>query len=491
MITRLRGTWIFLFGVLVGVALSGIAVFAFMSIDDRQAREVFEKSADTVGAENAHTDVATPPLADRSEDAVSTVDPQPPETPTETDSEEEAFVDQYEDAASAWDALIAEFAGNLRLIRGEKYRLLIELATARQEEEGLNGIHAVGNSLLEDDYLWRSVLGSVLDKIVDTDPNYAFDAAISLRPDDKNDRLSWGVVNDWAEFDPRAAFARVLSIDFDTGLRERLLSLAMDRWAYKDPLEMLGNIDRVPKELVNRGVEEVFSRLAKRSPGDAAVHVGAIQDASGKQVAVKEIVDVWLKRDVTRAISWIRSSQELEGFRQEVLGRALKDIARTDPSKAVDLALEQPIQKSEIGLEANVIRNVSYYDIDEAMSLLPKVRLGATKVEVCDALAASLIGHGKVERALDLARELPEESRDRHHQRVVSLWARTKPVEVAEKIDKLPLGERKPRVAFNALIGDHLDLDLSNEQREKLKSKLTPEMLEEYEEFERKRNVSE
>lgn len=395
---------------------------------------------------------------------------------------------EFQDAVGSWDKFMDEHAEDIPDIEEEQLALLHRIALARVKNEGVEAFHSISESLHDDDVRF-GVLGHLLEEMVQSDPQLAFDAAIGLDRDEGR-TLVWDVVLNWSASDAKSALDHSTSADIEDDLRLQLQEAVIRSWAARTPDAILGNVEQLPEELRIFGRQEALSSLARSAPETAALQIGSVRDIESRRITATAIARSWLRRDVSEAIGWVQTSPELDEIRRDVLVEVLQDLAERNPTLAFDTALQHPIQDSEVGLEASVIARVASSDVDEALNLLQEVRSGPTKTAACTSIGSTLARNGELARAMSLIRQLPESSQDFYTGTVVVTWSMTNPTKVTEQIDQLPSDELKAQAALMALSANHEQKKLSKDQVETLKTYMSEQMLELFEQMRHTMSIS-
>ena len=379
--------------------------------------------------------------------------------------------DDIEDPASAWDEFIAKHSAGLIEINTEERELLHRISVARVEKEGIEAFRSISESL-EDAEVRFWVLDRLFEETVRSQPQLAFDAAVELRRDAGRTFLR-KVAMDWSGSDPATVLERTIDADWDELELRQLRKAVVREWAVREPASLLAVSDQLPNELQSYGQLEAIRMLARQEPDSAALFLSKIQNRMNKRKAAKDIARSWIERNVVEAVEWVQSSPELEECRREVLIDVLNVLAVRDPSRAFEIALEQPVQEFGVGLEVSVIEKLVVNDLDLAFDLLSEVREGTSKFAAVSSVGTAFADSGNMNKALELAIELPIASRSMYLSTAVAMWGIANPKIVFEDIDMLPSAKLKSRAAMMALTGNSRKEVLSKEQVDVLKTYLS------------------
>lgn len=398
------------------------------------------------------------------EEAGENIDPHAGSVDTSQSSTHEFLQDPVAD----WDKFIATHSKDIRQISKEQRDMLHRISVARVEKEGVEAFRSISESL-DDPQVRVWVLGNLFEKIVQSEPVLAFDAAVDLKRDAGRTFLRQ-VVMDWSLSEPMAVLERIATADWDELELTQLQKAVVRDWAARKPESLLAVSEQIPSNLQSYGRLQALLSWATQEPESAADHIDEIQSTANKRTVARDIARNWLEKDVTEAIEWIQTSPAIEEFRQEVLVDALNQLAVSNLTTAFEIALEQPVEDFHMGLEVSVIRKLVVHDLDLALSLLPNVREGESMFAAISSVGTAYADSGNIDKALELANELPVASRGMYLSNAVAMWGIANPKIVFEEIDNLPTASLKSRAAMMALTGNSRNEVLSKDQAEALKT---------------------
>ena len=376
-----------------------------------------------------------------------------------------------DEPAVVWEDFMSEHTEDMREINEEQKNLLLRIAVARVQEEGFAAFRSISESLFDAEVrIW--VLDNLFKEIVRNEPQVAFDAAVDLRRDAGRSFFS-EVALTWSFSDPIAVLNQTASADWDELELRQLRRAVVRDWANREPSAFLADSDQLPNDLKSYGQLQAIHSWATQEPDSAALHLSKIQNSTNKRTAAMAIARSWIEKDLDKAIEWVQTSPEIEEFRREILAGVLNRLAANEPTTAFEIALEQPVEDSHVGLEVSVIRKLVVNDLDLASKLLPKVREGTSKIAAISSVGTAFADSGNMGKALELAKDLPVGSRGMFLSNAVSMWGIANPKSVFEEIDKLPTASLKSRAAMMALTGNSVKEVLSKDQAEVLKTYLS------------------
>lgn len=354
--------------------------------------------------------------------------------------------------------------------------MLKEIALNWVEKDGLEAMDHIIESL--DNSLSRALISTaVLREVARTDPSGALRYAMTLDFDPYHD-TKYAVVDEWAKSDPQNAFESISSME-QTGRKRLLMKRLIKTWGGFHRESLLESLESLPTELVSFATERVMSSIASGRPDEAAKIVAAMDDDSLKMVAARRVITLWSMRDTEAALDWVLNEQGLESQRSRLLTYLLVRYVRDNVDRAMDLALEQPLEADEIGLEVWVVAQLASTantgDLDIVFEYLSRVRDGATKMEAYRLVGLELVRRHRTEKAMNLVQQIPEEGKTKYLAQIFGSWAISRPNELVESLDQMPSSEYASMAALALLRSDPQSNQLSTDQTETVKTFLTEE----------------
>ena len=402
---------------------------------------------------------------------------------------------------SAWDELARDLQDDLANLR-----TLSRVATSWVEKSGLVVLDDVYQSLTNAQTR-QSVMYHVLEEVAQTDPGGAFDYALTLESDPHNSIVN-NIANIWVSSDPRSALTAAIGLEQDTlrktmvesdprsaltaaigleqdTLRKTMVESAIRAWALSEPKQMLEEIGTLPADLQESASNAALSKIFSQSPKEAADLVAAMEPSSVKTSSASSVAREWSDRDHYAALEWILNEPGVAEIRSELLSSIMHNLVRADLEFAMDIALEQPIDKDmfvypmdspgELGLEFFVIRSLASSDVDRAIELLPQVREGSTQVLSFHEVAQALLGKDEVDRAFDIIQQVPKSERKKVYQVLSMSWVSTDPQGMLKSLDRFPSEEDRSQAAVLLVAFNKFTFALSREQIEEVKKHLSEE----------------
>lgn len=348
-----------------------------------------------------------------------------------------------EDPRSAWNTLIGD-----DLLDTAQTGLLIQVAQVWVEKDGMSVLGTI-NDTLADWTTKTSVLTAVIHELVQADAQAVFDFVSTMEGDNHN-TLIMNVVNAWARLDPEAALVAVQSVE-SKNLRTSLEYSIASSWGRSNPREVLENLDRLPENAQDAARSSAISTLAQTAPEEAANLMAGMDRGEHQLMTAFQVLSTWASKDAMAALEWALNNPEIKDLRGTLLPSILYQVARIDPQLAFDTALQQPIGANQIGLEAQVISNISIENVEKALALLSLVREGLSLNHAFTSVGSALVRNGDVDQAWNLANRLPESQRESYYRSVVDRWAANDGTKLYESIDKLPSDEIKSHAALKLI----------------------------------------
>ena len=362
----------------------------------------------------------------------------------------------------------------------DKMQVFGNIAEQWYEKDGVRVLDQINATPLEE-FHKRNIVDRVLRLAATNNPQEAFEYAQTL-PTERGFPSALAlvmVVDIWAETDPRAAYHSVTRIE-QLRERESLQTSVVSKWAANEPYYYMENLDNFPTHTRVMGITSALETIAQTSPLEAAELAldqkdeGLINMLSAMLPGV--ILRHWVDQDVEAAVNWVTSGSVPED-KQSSWVRALTTIlVRSDPRRAFEIALKQP--KAEGGfeaflpaLEAELIDQIVYRDLDLAVELLPKVPEGKSRSEAYASVGSKYIDEGEFDKAVNLGLQLTAAEQAQYYQRISSTWARIDPGGLVESIKDLPTSELRSSIA-QELSSDWMKDNFTDAQLEALKQYL-------------------
>ena len=331
------------------------------------------------------------------------------------------------------------------------------------ERDGLDALETIYASITD----WQirmPVLSTALHKATLRDPQATFDHVLQLDFDQGHFLVS-SVVQSWANVDPSGALDAVDSVDSET-LRTQLQDSIVRTWASKNPNGLLGSLNLLPTSMRMSGTEHAVVAMSRTDPTRASRIFVEQYAGSNKLTIAQSLVRNWSDQDAQTALDWVLSTPLVGGLQKELLPIALGELVTSDPNKAIEIALTQPIENDQWGMEASVLGSLALSDPQRATQMLSRVREGPTKVRAYFLVGSQLIRNGDVDQALTLVDDFSDEEQIGYFESIIDTWAISHPVHLLNRIDKLPNEEIKAKAASRMISFEKYRKALTDDQIE-------------------------
>ena len=289
---------------------------------------------------------------------------------------------------------------------------------------------------------------AVINSVALRSPRKAFEYVTNLP--EREYSLEELVIRRWAETDVHAAIEAVADIG-SADTRETWQREIAAVWAEKEPRYVLQNLDVIP-ETARYGAARVgVATIAESSLHEAGDFALQIEDATLRTIAVQWLLPIWSKEEPHTLLDWFLKNSSNTGLIEEIREQLVYHTLDSDPVRAFQFAREQPIMNSSgtsgIGLEAQILYEISRKDLDLARELLADVRDGMTKRVAMLHVGRALRYQGDIQEAMDLAQDLTETDRGWYFNLVTYDWIDGDPIGLADEISTLPTTESRSTAA--------------------------------------------
>lgn len=380
---------------------------------------------------------------------------------------------QIEDHPKAWQEFLARQGGDATHMSGEQLELLTHIAESWLKREG--GGEAVEEifSTLENDASRIRVLGQLLESIASDQPLQALQMAVVTGELSRRIgvRVMDRVMVRWAEKDGPGALAAATAME-DIVPRARNQRTVVGVWAKTDPLSLLADLGRLPSHLREYGHVEGLKSLSEFDPEAAAESLPKLVDADAKREIARTLALSLAGRDLRAAMLWIQSSTDsvIADYADSLRTFMFREAVRIgDIQLAVDVALEQP----DASTAGRVVERVAqHHGSESAIKLLEQVTDTDARDIAHVGIGHALVREGKSSQAIELVKEMPLENQLTYFDSIGDEWAEYEPHDLLDKLDDLPSDEIRESLAVT--LAATSDSQLSDEQKEKLRSLLPP-----------------
>ena len=367
----------------------------------------------------------------------------------------------------SWEILLNDKVDNIL-----QTETLTKVAEAWREQIGLEVLSKIYLTGVDD----HRIRLPLVEAIVQEDPASALDYARGLSDEQEQSYLSERIVRVWARTDALSALAAISTFE-PSSLVSDLEEEIADAWAESNPREMIENVALISAEFRAYPLATAFSRVAREDPLGAIDMLSSVEHAVGNtSMILDRIVYQWAIQRPEAATDWVLENFESEDpQRRNLLQSTLPRLARKEPNKAFELAIEHPVSGFGLGLDYHVLGEiVREGDIEVAKKLLPQVN-ERYKYILYGRVASEMVVEGQIEQALALGEELQESNRRYYYLTVFSSWARTNPQNLMESLDGLSTKTIKSIAAYEIISQNRYNPVFTDNQLERVRTFLTPE----------------
>ena len=386
---------------------------------------------------------------------------------------ERKIEDAIGDPEKAWNELVLEVQDNAQHMWS-----IARVASAWVEKSGLTVLDQIERSLTNSE-VRRYVMSNVVGTAARSDPSGAFTFALSLENDPHNSIIR-SVTMTWAMSDPQSALVAVSEVE-KRSLRSELEQNVVRTWASEKPHEVLDHMDAIPTHVHGTATSRAIGHIAQDSPEEAVRLVLGLESGDTRTAAAQSVVSTWWYVDSDAALDWILNEPAVVDIRPQLLSGIMYGLVSSDPDRAMSVAQSLPIDKDEsgvsmdMGLETQVISQLTYSDLDTAIELLPRVREGPQKLQSYRMVSGALVREGEIDEALDMAQQLPESDRPEFYTSITTAWAREDPEGMLNSMNRLPTKEARSKGVMSLIYYNRFEKNLTNEQIEEARKHLTDE----------------
>ena len=358
----------------------------------------------------------------------------------------------------------------------EQLDLLLEIADIWVRREGTNAFVPIIQAMDATYDEWRGFgsLRLVVQQAAEFDPKAAWDALLSL-PSDVQLRNYESVLGAWFEVDPTEAFHAVSQLA-DRELTQSRFSV-LNIWARTAPYSLLDHVASFPQENQAVAIGYAIGQIARHTSVETALEQLESMEQQGHDTkrGIEALAGVWMFIDAEAAAMWLVRNPEASRYPLVgQLSRILQRIAREEPRRAMELALSQTRDEDDykLGLEDSVIGALAANGrFDEALEFLEQVR------EPRRDYAYWSVGRNFIEfdlpnEAVQLALKLPVANRESYFVGLAGSWYSSNPVQLVDWLERLPGKSEQAAVARLILRRHQFEKTLTAEQIEKVEALL-------------------
>ena len=184
------------------------------------------------------------------------------------------------------------------------------------------------------------------------------------------------------------------------------------------------------------------------------------------------LASLWARSDVDRAFDWVMSVRsDYPRFQHLILSPVFCALARTDPERAFQTALDMPVSTDGYAPEADVVATIAMSQPDLALLMLPRIRDGGRfRYAAFDAVGIALALRGSLDQAVDIGTPLDDYERTRYTTNLLNAWAGENPQGLYARLDSLPSTELVREAAESLKRRHEFQAVLHDEQFERISS---------------------
>ena len=365
----------------------------------------------------------------------------------------------------AWNRFIEEFGIDTTVLSSVQQEVLTDITLARAEAENLTLQEIIDE--LETSGYQHSFVGELLVRVGINEPERALQLAVNMGIRKRTTLAR--IVEQAAQHHPIRTFK---ATDVISALKTRtdLQSFVLRNSIANSPEQVLDTLEQLPVQRRERVRSQALLVLANESPEAAKSYLKTVDDLVSKATAAKAIAYSLAKNDPNDALDWARSNEEVNQWSIELQKVVIQSTAEEDPSLAMKLALELPVDSdTAVGLESVVIEEMVNQNIDEAILALRQTRNQSTKEAAYLALGNALIGKGLSESAIELVSESSPDFQFDYFDSFAGTWAYEDPTDLFDRLPSLPSEKIQEHLATELVKINSVTQVLSTEQKTSLK----------------------
>ena len=259
------------------------------------------------------------------------------------------------------------------------------------------------------------------------------------------------LVGIWSRESPVEALKHLETVD-DEALRELAFRVLAGDWVDQDPDQVLQYLGLFPDSVTVFVEAEAQIAIASLNPRKAYEEIlpslsGTHFEAEFFRIIATRLAEI----DVDAALELVLfndalTSQTHSGIGEEamsVLSDVLKTYARLEPSVAFEKALEIDVRNEKsVGPEVGVIGQIAVNDLPKALTLLPKVRTGTTKLLATTVVGLACVREQHFDKAVDLGKSLPTDVQGVYFRNLLDSWSVVSTKTLFDSLHTLPEAQR-------------------------------------------------
>ena len=311
----------------------------------------------------------------------------------------------------------------------------------------------------------------------ESNPADFFSVVQTLPPDSRNSVI-FPLVDAWVPLDPSAAYEAISTLE---EFKERSYYYQIFRkWAEVNPEELLSRVESFPRSERQAAVNSGIGELAMNSPEEAAKRTFEFDSVIGIDVSdlQERVIRQWAASDPNATLNWVIENTAEDSSEQAwLLYTGLRELVKTDPEAALELALTQAPESvyAERGYAESVVGDVvEAGELELAMDAMDRIPENA-RVYSFTVIGRALALENRWQEAIELIDVFSEEDQVRFFDDLTYFTMRDDVVNVLETLPKLPSERVRRQVAQSILTNQERSGDfLTAEQVKYMQQFVTP-----------------
>lgn len=381
---------------------------------------------------------------------------------------EENALSLIENPQAAWNTLVSD--GQVNQFRVSSF---VQIAVEWIDKDGLEVLEQIATSMNEEVDNSEEILSQIAIVVAQTNAEDAFNFVATLDPTVQRWLMN-ALVRAWSVIDPGAALRAVDTLDENSPARYEVWGI-LYRWIRTDPNEILPILDTFSQQVKSQAMERILAETVRTSPQNALRLMSDWENAGYNLASVtRPFVREWSEIDPRASLDWLLSQADKNLFLYSAMMEdALEALTPVDWKRAFEVAIEQPLENTHVpGAEAHVIREISEFDVDKAVELLPQVRESSMSLSILWT-GQALVDDGRPLKAFELAEQLPEDRREWIYNSIAQHWAGNGAQELFERLDTLQTPLWQSHVAKGLIWQNMWNSVLTNDQLDHVKTFLS------------------
>ena len=359
--------------------------------------------------------------------------------------------------------------------------LLAELALNWVYQEGADAYVPLFQALYDTQSYSLQLLHAITQQLVQNNPREVWEELTKL-PSNMRSNLYWPVLKTWTALDPKDARDAISETTDPRAQTEQFRTL-FNFWAKSRPRDLLDNLQLVPEMHRSNSIAWAIRELAKHDPPKEAIDQLGRLATQEENVAYASqlLVEAWARTDPIEAVRWILDEdRNIDVDHLKLLTIALPLLADANPVKAIEM-LRSPTLQDHPEVDAKAIPQLGVEVIstlslkgkfDSALEVL-KVVESSRKFDALQRLGLRLIEFNQPDKAIELARDLPESSRDSYFRSLANYWVLLNAGQLVDSIHRLPSDTARRSMA-TVVWNNREHVNLTDEQNAYVKGLLQP-----------------